>query len=257
MYKRQGVGITPIISMLEALAKKNASCGGDRNIWFIHGATNSKTHAFSNHVKNITSDWPSAQSHYAYSAPLATDIQGSDYDSQGRVSIDLLKSLLPINSYGHEHGNGWDCDFYFCGPPAFMESIYKGLKQINIQDDRIHYEFFGPGASLLKSQPGENKGLIGEPKNQTPVSVRFEKSGIEVDWEPSKGTLLDLAEKQGLTPPYSCRSGVCGTCATKIIEGDVAYVDPPLAETAAGQALICCAYPGKSAKQNNLLKLDL
>ena len=242
-----GVGITPMVSMLEALAQENATCGSQRKVWFIHGASNSQSLAFRHHVNELTSDWPEAIAHYAYSAPLPTDELGSDYQSNGRVSADLLQTLLSLDDY----------DYYFCGPPAFMTSIYDGLKGLNVADDRIHYEFFGPGASLLKHESVENKGLIGKLENPDPVSVRFENSDIEVIWEASSGTLLDLAEKEGLTPLYSCRSGVCGTCSTKIIEGDVSYIDPPLAEIEDGHTLICCAYPGKKTAQSNRLKLDL
>ena len=242
-----GVGITPMISMLEEIANEDATCGGHRKVWFVHGAISSKEHAFNDHVRQITADWQSASVHIAYSNPADTDVLGRDYDSQGRISVDLLKSLLPFDDY----------DFYFCGPAAFMESIYKDLKKLNVPDHRIHYEFFGPGASLLKNEPGENPGLVGDLENQEAVTVRFEKSDKEVMWDPSQGTLLDLAEKQGLKPAYSCRSGVCATCSTRIIEGDVGYVDPPLAETEDGHALICCSYPGKKAAKGKILTLDL
>ncbi len=75
-----------------------------------------------------------------------------------------------------------------------MQSIYDGLKQLNIADERIHYEFFGPGATLLRENPGTSVGLVGDMENREPVQVRFAKSGKEAIWEPSTGTLLDLAE---------------------------------------------------------------
>ena len=56
-------------------------------------------------------------------------------------------------------------------------------------------------------------------------------------------SLLDLAEAEGLRPDYSCRAGVCGSCETRVISGDVAYRDPPLAAIAEDSALICCAHP--------------
>lgn len=242
-----GVGITPMISMLEELINEDATCGGHRNICFIHGAVSSKEHAFGDYVRQITVDRQSVSTHFAYSNPAETDVLGKDYDSHGRVNIELIKSLLSFDDY----------DFYFCGPVPFMESIYQDLKKLNVPDDRIHYEFFGPGSSLLKNEPGGSKGLIGALENQSPVTVRFEKSDKEVEWDPSQGSLLDLAEKQGLKPAYSCRSGVCATCSTRIIKGDVGYIDPPLAEAEKEHALICCSYPGKEAAKANFLVLDL
>ena len=67
----------------------------------------------------------------------------------------------------------------------------------------------------------------------------------------------DLAESEGLRPAYSCRSGICHTCSTKILSGDVDYVDPPLAEPEEGQALICCSYPGATTTSDDVLILDI
>ena len=55
--------------------------------------------------------------------------------------------------------------------------------------------------------------------------------------------LLDLAEAEGLRPDYSCRSGICQTCTTKLVSGKVAYLEPPMAAPKEGEVLLCCAYP--------------
>jgi len=161
-------------------------------------------------------------------------VEGEHYDSTGHVDVDLLKSLLPFDDY----------EFYMCGPIPFMESLYQGLKDLNVAaDERIHYEFFGAGSTLLKEQPGVSVGLAEELSDRPPVRVRFAKSKSEAVWEPSKGTLLDLAEAEGLRPAYSCRSGICQTCATRVLSGEVDYLEPPMAAPPTGEALICCSYP--------------
>ncbi|MCG7860643.1 2Fe-2S iron-sulfur cluster-binding protein, partial [Flavihumibacter sediminis] len=73
-------------------------------------------------------------------------------------------------------------------------------------------------------------------------------------WRAKDGSLLELAEAQGLTPDFSCRSGSCGSCATKVIQGSVSYRSPPQAEISPGEALLCCARP---AKGSAALELDL
>ncbi len=239
-----GVGITPMISMLEQLASDGATCGCNRKVWFIHGARNGKEHAFRGHVSAIAESRSNLTVHYRYSNPAAEDQEGKDYDSTGRIDMALLKSLLSFDDY----------DFYFCGPPPFMSAMYEGLKALNVPDNRINYEFFGPGATLLREDPGHSEGLVEVIADQSPVKVQFAKSGKEVTWDPSKGTLLDLAESVGLRPAYSCRSGICATCETRVESGQVAYTDPPLAEPEPGNALICCSYPSKSEQD---LVLDL
>ena len=62
---------------------------------------------------------------------------------------------------------------------------------------------------------------------------------------PGAGSLLDLAEVRGLSPEFSCRSGNCGTCKTKLLSGAVTYLKEPTAPKAADEVLICCAVPAE------------
>ena len=229
-----GVGITPMISMLEQLVNDSEGCGCTRPVWFIHGASNSDVHAFGAHVRRLADEFPCLTTHIRYSHPSAKDVQGEHYDSAGHVDVELLKSLLPLDNY----------DYYLCGPTPFIESLFDGLKSLGVADERIHYEFFGPGAALRKESG--NRALIDELRDQQPVAVRFARSGIQTTWNPSRGTLLDLAESEGLQPAYSCRSGICQTCATKVSSGEIAYVEQPMVDPGECTALICSAYPRPS-----------
>lgn len=241
-----GVGVTPMISMLEQLAQTSGGCGCARQVWFIHGAINSKYHGFDKYVRTLATDYSCLNVHVRYSRPADDDVEGKNFDSTGHVDIDLIKFLLPFDDY----------EFYMCGPPAFLESLYEGLKDLNVADDRIHYEFFGRGATLLREQPGQTVGLAEDLQDREPVLVRFAKSDKHATWDPSKGTLLDLAESKGLRPAYSCRSGICQTCSTKITAGQVDYLEAPMATPEAGEALLCCSYP-KLADGDDEVVLDI
>ena len=245
-----GVGVTPMISMLEQLARDNVGCGCTRQIWFVHGAVNGKVQAFGKYLRSLVTDWPCFNLHVRYSDPSGDDVEGEDYDSAGYVDIELIKSLVPFG----------DCEFYLCGPPPFMESLFDGLTSLGVAEQRIHYEFFGPGTSLRQEHPSGSNSLAEKLGDLAPVAVKFARSGIEATWEPSKGTLLDLAESEGLQPMYSCRSGICQTCATKIVSGEVAYTEPPMSPPIDGEALICSSYPRSKKDSNGLdkgLVLDL
>ena len=150
----------------------------------------------------------------------------------GHVDIDLLKALLPFDDY----------DFYLCGPAPFMREIYQGLSELGVRGGRIHYESFGP-ATVLKTGSGLQRSTSREGPGAGPVLVRFESSDVELEWSPEKGTLLELAEAAGLSPEFSCRSGICGTCATRIKCGAVDYLEEPSAFHEDGQVLICCSTP--------------
>jgi hypothetical protein len=225
-----GVGLTPLISMLNAITDS----GSNREVWFIHGARNSTEHALSNHIRNAAEGNDNVHVHVAYSQPLKENLEGRDYDSEGYVDVELLKNILPGN----------EAEFYLCGPPPFMESLFNGLLEWEVPEYLINYEFFGP-ASLIK-----DRAKVSTPKrvaeivdSSTEVEVEFSSSGIKTNWNPSFESILDLAEANGLSPDYSCRSGVCHTCMCKLEEGDVEYVEEPLDPPDEGFVLICVCKP--------------
>ncbi len=136
-------------------------------------------------------------------------------------------------------------DFYLCGPAQFTQGLYDGLRALNIADDRIHAEAFGP-SSLIRT--GDAKIATVSPGAQPPekpVPVVFTSSLKEARWAPGSGTLLELAEARGLEPEFSCREGNCGTCRTKLVKGAVAYVKKPTAKIDADEVLLCCAVPAE------------
>ena len=62
-------------------------------------------------------------------------------------------------------------------------------------------------------------------------------------------SVLDAALRLGQRLPYGCRGGTCGSCRAKLIQGDIDYPNGEpmalsVAEQAAGQILLCQAYPG-------------
>ena len=73
--------------------------------------------------------------------------------------------------------------------------------------------------------------------------VSFAKAGLTAKWDPTLESLLDLAEAQGLRPASSCQAGICYTCSSKLIEGEVEYVTEPLDKHDPGCVLICCSKP--------------
>ena len=215
-----------------AMLNQIVADGATRPVWFVHGTRNGREHAFAGHIRDLAARFDAVTAHVRYSRPDPEDRQGTDYDSAGHVDIDLLRTLLPFGDY----------DFYLCGPAAFMQSVYRGLRDLNVAEDRIHYEFFGPATVLKDPKETAEADADAEP-DTAPVPVRFERTGKSADWSRSRGSLLDLAEAEGLTPAYSCRSGICGTCAVDVVAGGVDYAEQPLATPEPGQALICCATP--------------
>jgi ferredoxin-NADP reductase/predicted pyridoxine 5'-phosphate oxidase superfamily flavin-nucleotide-binding protein len=224
-----GVGITPMIAMTNHLINEGRRTRSFRQTFFIHGTTNGRALAFGRHLRSLARVHESLSVHIRFSQPSADDRLGESHDSVGRVDMDLLRSVLPFDDY----------DFYLCGPAGFMQSLHDGLTGLGVRQERIHYESFGPATVLEHDQQPQPPGRIAE----GPVAVRFAASNVEAKWSPEKGTLLELAEAAGLTPSFGCRSGICGTCATRITCGAVDYVETPVGPRGDGEVLICCATP--------------
>ncbi len=147
----------------------------------------------------------------------------------------MLTRFLPFNDY----------DFYLCGPAQFTQGLYDGLRVLNIADNRIQAEAFGPSSLVRTGQSiAAVVSSVSKP-SEKPVPVIFANSLKEARWTPGSGTLLELAEGRGLEPEFSCREGNCGTCRTKLVKGAVAYVKQPTAKIDADELLLCCTVPAE------------
>ena len=225
-----GIGLTPMVSMLTAIVESGSQCP----TWFVHGARNGQEHAMGKLVRQLAAPHDHVHTHIRYSKPTAEDMAGRDYDDEGRIDIALLQDLLPDQAF----------DFYLCGPAPFMTSLFDGLVGWGIPADRIHYEFFGPAAALTgRSQVSTRKRAAATVECCDETEVFFAKADVQAHWNTSFDSLLDLAEANGLSPNYSCRSGVCHTCACPLEEGEVEYVLEPLEPPDPGSVLICCSKP--------------
>ncbi len=225
-----GVGLTPLISMLNAIVAVRSR----RPTWFIHGSRNRQVHAFGGYVREVAERHRNVHAHVRYSRASTDDVVGRDYDDEGHVDLDLLKRLVPSN----------DCDFYLCGPTAFMRSLVSGLLRWGVREPQIQYEFFGPASALKERTKVAAPTRIAETTQCcSDLEIIFSESDVKTNWNPSFESILDLAEANGLSPDYSCRSGICRTCMCKIEAGEVEYVQEPLDPPDEGSVLICCSRP--------------
>lgn len=223
-----GVGMTPMISMLNAIV----DAGSKRPVWFVHGTRNGLHHAMREHMRQLTEKYDNIKVHVRYSRPRPEDIQGWDYDSTGHVDMQLLKEFLPDN----------DKDFYICGPPSFMHSLIKGLWEWDVPEQRIRFEVFGPDALILDGARPVRRQKKKEAEEEN-YKITFARSQISARWDPESENLLNFAEEQGVFPDFSCRAGICQTCGHELLEGQVDYNFEPLAPPHPGQVLLCCARP--------------
>ena len=217
-----GVGITPVLSMLNALVEIESQ----REIWFCLGVRNKKEHIMKEHLEKVAKENPNVNLQVFYSSPAETDFKEKDYHIEGRVKVSSLINLLPSNNY----------DFYICAPPPMVEDLRNDLAAWGVPKTSIHFEAFGPATVKKCTTNSESKDV---PK----IDISFTKSGKVFPWDPNLTSLLELAENNGIPLDSGCRAGNCGTCLTAIKSGEVSYVGEPGSLPEEGSCLACIAVP--------------
>ena len=226
-----GIGATPVLAMLNALASQHA----EREIWWLHGARNSRDQSFAAEARQLLASFPNVHTHVCYSRPGPDDVEGRDFDSVGRLTPSLIAELAPPR----------DAGAYLCGPGPFMDEISAGLAAMGIEAARIHTEPFGPAAGLtpgIAAAPARKPHPpAGEPGDGP--KIEFARSDLVIPWSGDYASLLELAEACDVPVRWSCRTGVCHNCESTLIAGDVEYNPDPVEPPAEGSVLICCSQP--------------
>lgn len=241
-----GVGITPMVSMLRNLVQEETAAQERRPVTFIHASRSEPQRAFFEEIGQLVAQSRTAiRPLWVLSQPGPGSRLGQDFDVKGRLTPEALQAVLPLDDY----------DIYLCGPGGFMQALYDQLRNLGVRDCRIFAEAFGPAALLrAPDQPSEINPVLPEAGK---AEVTFVDSRLQVTWEPESGTLLELAEAQELKPEFGCRNGACGSCVTRVLEGEVTYRVPPRASLQADEILLCCAVPAQSQDLPPKLKLKL
>lgn len=221
VFVSSGIGITPMMAMLQALADARDT----RELVFVHGARSGRVRPFARHVASLRAALPGLNVCIFHSRPEPEERIGVDFDRHGRVTAEAV--LAPA---------GRDAAYFLCGPSTFMRDIADGLIAAGVDRASIHAEAFGSSA-LLPVDPS----LTVLPPAERAV-VRLERSGITLAWTAEDGTLLDLLGMHDVAVEASCRSGICQTCAARIVSGSVAY-PPGISSEGPSQVLLCSARP--------------
>jgi ferredoxin-NADP reductase/MOSC domain-containing protein YiiM/ferredoxin len=228
-----GVGATPVLAMLHALAEG----GSSREVWWLHGARSKAEEAFATESQSLLAGLPNAHRYVCFSSPEPRDAPGRDYDAAGHLTSEVLASLgLPASAEG-----------YICGPAGFMTDILVALSDLGLDRSRIRTEIFGaepsgtPGIVRAAERPPHQPS--GRPGDGPEIA--FARSGITAPWSAEYDNLLEFAEACDVPVRWSCRTGVCHTCETTLMSGAVLYSPEPVEEPGEGSVLICCSAPSR------------
>jgi ferredoxin-NADP reductase/MOSC domain-containing protein YiiM len=227
-----GIGATPVLAMLHALAEARPA----RPVLWLHAARDGQHHPFAAEVRRLLPALVHQRSYICYSQPGRDDRRGEDFEATGRLSRTVFREI----------GIPKEADVYLCGPARFMADMKEALAALGMMPAQIHTEIFN-GREALK--PGVIAAATRAPHRpegdaDTGPLVSFARSGITAHWKASAyQSILELAEACDVPVHWSCRTGVCHNCESGLVSGAVAYDPEPLDKPADGNLVICCSRP--------------
>jgi ferredoxin-NADP reductase/MOSC domain-containing protein YiiM len=225
-----GIGVTPVLAMLHALADEASR----RDIWWLHAARRPRDQALGAEAHRLLTMLPRAHERVFYSAPGDGELLGPEAIG-GRMTVDRLTELgIPTGAMA-----------YVCGPPAFMEDVRRALGTLGIEPDRVRTELFGALPSTTPGIVNQRRVAPHPPPGERGAGplVTFARSGLSVPFGGSWANLLDFADACDVPTRWSCRTGVCHTCETPVLAGEVRYRPDPLEPPTRGCVLVCCSHP--------------
>lgn len=230
-----GSGITPILSIMKTVLAREP---GSR-FTLIYGNRQLRSTMFKEELEDLKNRYLSRLVlHHVFSnehtdAPINSGVL--DREKVG----DFLRTLVPAWSIDHA---------YICGPYQMNDEAEAALRAAGVPGSAIHVERFGI------AQPATAPGAVGAvmhealPGDAEQARVVIVRDGLsrEIEFRRDQPSILDCAAAAGVEVPYSCTSGVCGTCRAKVLEGAVRMernfaLDK--AEVQAGFVLTCQAHP--------------
>jgi len=246
-----GVGITPLMSILRDLCAWN----WEGTVYFLYVTKTADEIIFREELERIENRFPNLRLVVSLTQP-STRHGGLDTwnGERGRFDREKLSQYLPRER---------NTPVYLCGPEQMMRETITSLVDLGVASDDIHQETFHSGPSEEASRyvdvsvqsnpsgrnsaPIDGRGTVTAGKDYT---IQFERTNIDVD-TPANYSVLDAAESVNVEIPFDCRSGICGQCRVRLLQGRVQMkCRDALSATDArdGWILACQSFPDTNCK---------
>jgi ring-1,2-phenylacetyl-CoA epoxidase subunit PaaE len=227
-----GSGITPILSILKAVLAAEPKS----RFTLIYGNRRQRSTMFAEELEDLKNRYLSRLVLHMVFSQEATDLPLY----HGRIDRAKIGEFLGtlVDPGGIDHA-------FVCGPHGVNDEAEAALRVAGLAPERIHIERFGIPD---ESGPGKRAVQPAREGDAADARVTIIRDGVarEIEFHAAQGNILDAAAAAGLEVPFSCKSGVCCTCRSKLLEGEV-RMERNFAlekhEVAAGFVLTCQSHP--------------
>lgn len=228
-----GSGITPILSIIKTILHTEQ----ESTVTLVYGNKNVSSIIFKDQLEALKDMY---LRRFSIFYVLSREKKEAAINN-GRIDDEKCRQFSRIIDYKNAD------EFFICGPEQMIFTVRDYLLEYGVGKEKIHFELFTTPA---RKKAGIHSKTENKPGQLSDITVKLDGRVFNFKLEHESNNILDAALAEGADLPYSCKGGVCTTCKSKLVEGEVIMeanygLEPD--EVDAGFILTCQSHP-KSRK---------